>query len=1189
MKNISKQILIFLSTAFLFSIISCSNLVQDTSTSSNNTDSNSSAGEVAYITLGSSTKFARDIFPSDDDLDKTKLTNITLTGTWAPGTANSREETLIDNAGTWSAAIASNVQVQTGNWIFTLTAKMNEIDFSGTLGTASEPIAITKSGTTTSLDFILSATTEGSGGLALTVTVGNKATALPSGTLLQVNITLKNSSGVTKYSDNKDYTGSNVSFSRSLSNSSEKLAAGIYDLEIKLTIDELSYPLNTYKDKLHIVAGIVTTKELSLNVNPVYDISYEYHDGTITEGSAGPAQFSRKSTTANLPTLSKTGYTFLGWYDADTDGNEVTQVSNTTVNTSASVTTYYARFQLIDYNITFNGTSGATVAGGATLPTSYNYESEDITLPSLSKNYYTFDGWCENQDASGNGTGTVVTEIANHSTEPRIFYAKWTPISYTITYTNIDDEEVTGDETLPASYTVESEDITLPGLTKTGYIFDGWYSDDGFALTDKINGVAITSGSHVAKTFHARFIDTIYIKSDGSEYSATADGTRTTAPLNSVASAVSKIIAYANNGVNWKINVIGELTGVQELSSSITSDYGASITLQGNTGNTTDKLNGNYDPATTKGTVLKILAKIPVTIKNLKITGGIPDGGYQTGGGVTIYGNTDVIFDTGALITGNNYASGDTNGPAGGGVYIRASGKLTMKTGSLVDNNSAMYGGGIAVYGTFIMEGGKISENTSTQQGGGIFIREEAATCDIRGGEISSNTGSLGPAIGGVNYASTLYISGGEIKNNISTSSSNSDAAVHLMPLFTCSITGGTFTSNEKGSIFITTDTAVPMSGSFYVGPENPIICQSMNNKPGKISITSPLVPPESCADGIMATVTELVSGKDTYVAGDQLIDFSNWSDGTISNSGKVEQMAHLSMAASPDGKEWKLDADGKLEQDFIGDKPAPTAVGDIVFKDGSAIAYAEGLTLSEKQKNAAIAVIFYAGGDTQLGSKILGIGKDNSYSLFDSSTNNISQSHFKWCGGTLSSTKISDIQITISATDSNYDVFVSTASATVPTGGNYTGKDDWEKIVALDSTNTTTENVATYYPAFNYVLKYAENQNLIGTYASGWYMPSIVEYFSIHNNKTTINNALQAIEGTLLADADKIGNDESVKCRYWTSSQAYRTDTNVSGSRDSYYSTSAWNVTAGTGQIFDCGKTNTTTGMVCVIRDFTE
>ena len=60
------------------------------------------------------------------------------------------------------------------------------------------------------------------------------------------------------------------------------------------------------------------------------------------------------------------------------------------------------------------------------------------------------------------------------------------------------------------------------------------------------------------------------------------------------------------------------------------------------------------------------------------------------------------------------------------------------------------------------------------------------------------------------------------------------------------------------------------------------------------------------------------------------------------------------------DLKYWRVGSDGKL-QELIGTKAVPDAVGDIVFTDGSAVPYSEDLTLTQGQKNSAVAVIFDA------------------------------------------------------------------------------------------------------------------------------------------------------------------------------------------------------------------------------------
>lgn len=64
----------------------------------------------------------------------------------------------------------------------------------------------------------------------------------------------------------------------------------------------------------------------------------------------------------------------------------------------------------------------------------YSYVSGDqaITLPgadAVTRNGYTFDGWYENEDLSGQ----ACTVIASGSTGPKTFYAKWTAKTYRVT------------------------------------------------------------------------------------------------------------------------------------------------------------------------------------------------------------------------------------------------------------------------------------------------------------------------------------------------------------------------------------------------------------------------------------------------------------------------------------------------------------------------------------------------------------------------------------------------------------------------------------------------------------------------------------------------------------------------------------------------------------------------------------
>lgn len=118
-----------------------------------------------------------------------------------------------------------------------------------------------------------------------------------------------------------------------------------------------------------------------------------------------------------LPTPTRPGYNFSGWYTAKTGGTKI--ASNTMVGNSAG-STLYAHWKANQYTVTFDS-NGGTVS---TKSKKVTYNSTYGTLPIPTRAGYTFDGW---YTALTGGTkvteDTVVTATANHT-----LYARWSPI-----------------------------------------------------------------------------------------------------------------------------------------------------------------------------------------------------------------------------------------------------------------------------------------------------------------------------------------------------------------------------------------------------------------------------------------------------------------------------------------------------------------------------------------------------------------------------------------------------------------------------------------------------------------------------------------------------------------------------------------------------------------------------------------
>ena len=119
------------------------------------------------------------------------------------------------------------------------------------------------------------------------------------------------------------------------------------------------------------------------------------------------------------------------------------------------------------YNVNFNSN------GAGDFDALQVFDGNKISEPSPAptKKGYELDGWYSDAALS-----TKFDFIKDTVTSDLTLYAKWTPETYLIDYLNIDGATNPNKAT---SYTIESADVALKDATKDGYVFDGWYSQDG--------------------------------------------------------------------------------------------------------------------------------------------------------------------------------------------------------------------------------------------------------------------------------------------------------------------------------------------------------------------------------------------------------------------------------------------------------------------------------------------------------------------------------------------------------------------------------------------------------------------------------------------------------------------------------------------------------------------------------------
>lgn len=120
-------------------------------------------------------------------------------------------------------------------------------------------------------------------------------------------------------------------------------------------------------------------------------------------------------------------------------------------------------------------------------------EGTETLLPVPTKENYDFGGWYKAVDFSD---GEAVTKISADETGNKIFYAKWTPKTFTVTL-NLDGGTVTENLT---EYTYGTG-ATLPLPAKTHFVFDGWY--DSQSGGNKVTAISETASGD--KTLWARW------------------------------------------------------------------------------------------------------------------------------------------------------------------------------------------------------------------------------------------------------------------------------------------------------------------------------------------------------------------------------------------------------------------------------------------------------------------------------------------------------------------------------------------------------------------------------------------------------------------------------------------------------------------------------------------------------------
>ncbi len=380
-----------------------------------------------------------------------------------------------------------------------------------TVGAGNDTITVSATGITTPAGVTITGGTTKVYNLSATTLTGATTTTYDSG------ITVKYSFGYAPSSNGTygNWTTASTTETTSIAKDAflgtryYKVRVTASDGTLTSTTTTATTPTTMTLDQKKITFDATTNGGTLSGTSPLY---VRYDSANVYTGAAS-------TTTGTVPTASKTGYTFNGWYTAQTGGSQIYNASGTL--TSATVSgwtgsskwratedkTLYAQFsantntpyKVYHYTKNLTGT-GYTLNGAVDNLTGTSNAS--VTLESLARALpgFTYDAGFEGTATHGttkpsSGAVTTTTILPDGTRVIDLYYNR---NSYTITYKNGGG---TGSDVTQPGISYMGSFTTKPGttFTKTNSIMTGWNTTSGgnYPLLDHTYSEYDTTGDTV--------------------------------------------------------------------------------------------------------------------------------------------------------------------------------------------------------------------------------------------------------------------------------------------------------------------------------------------------------------------------------------------------------------------------------------------------------------------------------------------------------------------------------------------------------------------------------------------------------------------------------------------------------------------------------------------------------------------
>ena len=255
-------------------------------------------------------------------------------------------------------------------------------------------------------------------------------------------------------------------------------------------------------NKIESTTTVDITSNITLTAKwtaKTYQVTFDTDDAIET---TAPLSVTYDSTYGTLPTVTKTGYTFDGWYKG------TSKIESTTTVDITSDITLTAKWTPKTCNVTFDANDGTFTGSDSVIEQTFGSKYK-IPAADPTRTNYVFKGWYtkDNADNATTDLGTKINSTIDVViTEAKTYYALWEDVKYQVTF-DANGGTFTGSDSVIGQTDGSKYKIPAADPTRTNYVFKGWYTianlDDvtspaGTKIDDTVD-VNITE----AKTYYA--------------------------------------------------------------------------------------------------------------------------------------------------------------------------------------------------------------------------------------------------------------------------------------------------------------------------------------------------------------------------------------------------------------------------------------------------------------------------------------------------------------------------------------------------------------------------------------------------------------------------------------------------------------------------------------------------------------